>query len=75
MTEFLLNHLGASDEQISRQRQRIREDLFGTPFTMELLLPLPVSKLTSLAEDSQRPAEAAALPDAENAADDELSAP
>jgi CPA2 family monovalent cation:H+ antiporter-2 len=42
MTEFLLRHLGASEEQIDRQRERIREELFGTPLTMELLLPLPV---------------------------------
>lgn len=41
MTEFLLRHLGATDDQIERQSQRIRDELFGTPLTMELLLPLP----------------------------------
>ncbi len=41
MTEFLLRHLGASEEQIDRQRERIRDELFGTPLTMELLAPLP----------------------------------
>ena len=37
----MLRHLGASEEQIDRQRERIRDELFGTPLTMELLLPLP----------------------------------
>jgi CPA2 family monovalent cation:H+ antiporter-2 len=41
MTEFLLRHLGATEEQIDRQRQKIRDELFGTPLTMELLVPLP----------------------------------
>ena len=41
MTEFLLRQLGATEEQIDRQRERIRDELFGTPLTMELLLPLP----------------------------------
>jgi CPA2 family monovalent cation:H+ antiporter-2 len=44
MTEFLLRHLGATEEQIDRQRERIRDELFGTPLTMELLAPLPVRK-------------------------------
>ncbi len=41
MTELLLRQLGASEEQIDRQRERMREELFGTPLTMELLLPIP----------------------------------
>lgn len=41
MTEFLLRHLGASEEQIDRQRERIRAELFGTPLAMELLSPPP----------------------------------
>jgi CPA2 family monovalent cation:H+ antiporter-2 len=41
MTEFLLRQLGATAEQIDRARDRIRTDLFGTPQTVELLLPLP----------------------------------
>jgi CPA2 family monovalent cation:H+ antiporter-2 len=41
MTEFLLRHLGASEEQIDRQRERIRNELFGTPLAMELLPPPP----------------------------------
>jgi len=41
MTEFMLRHLGASEEQIDRQREKIRDELFGTPLTMELLLPPP----------------------------------
>jgi hypothetical protein len=44
MTEFLLRQLGASEEQIDRQRERIRDDLFGAPLTMELLLPVPSRK-------------------------------
>lgn len=44
MTEFLLRQLGASEEQIDCQRDRIRKELFGTPLTMELLLPLPAAK-------------------------------
>ena len=44
MTEFLLRHLGATDDQIERQSQRIRDELFGTPLTMELLLPVPSTK-------------------------------
>src|SRR4029450_5380214 len=44
MTEFLLRQLGATEEQIDRQRERIRAELFGSPFTMELLMPLPVRK-------------------------------
>jgi CPA2 family monovalent cation:H+ antiporter-2 len=44
MTELLLRQLGATEEQIDRQRQRIRDELFGTPLTMELLLPLPEHK-------------------------------
>ncbi len=41
MTEFLLRHLGATDEQIDRQEDRIRKELFGTPLTLEILLPPP----------------------------------
>ena len=41
MTEFLLRHLGATEEQIDRQREKIRDELFGTPLAMELLLPPP----------------------------------
>lgn len=41
MTEFLLRQLGATPEQIDRERDRIRTELFGSPATMELLLPPP----------------------------------
>ena len=34
MTEFLLRQLGATGEQIDRQRDRIRKELFGTPFSI-----------------------------------------
>ncbi len=43
MTEFLLRGLGASGEQIERQRDRIREELFGDLFALEVLLP-PLAK-------------------------------
>jgi CPA2 family monovalent cation:H+ antiporter-2 len=43
MTEFLLRQLGATEEQIDRERDRIREELFGSPLAMELLLPVPPS--------------------------------
>ena len=54
MTEFLLRQLGASEEQIDRQRARIREELFGSPLTMELLLPLPVRKSDDPSRDSRQ---------------------
>jgi CPA2 family monovalent cation:H+ antiporter-2 len=41
MTEFMLKQLGATAEQIDRAGDRIRTELFGTPQTVELLLPLP----------------------------------
>jgi hypothetical protein len=37
----MLRQLGATAEQIDRAGDRIREELFGTPQTVELLLPLP----------------------------------
>lgn len=52
MTEFLLRQLGATEEQIDRQRERIRDELFGTPLAMELLLPLPGKKLDSFRENA-----------------------
>jgi monovalent cation:H+ antiporter-2, CPA2 family len=42
MTEFMLRQLGATDEQIDRAGDRIRNELFGSPQTVELLLPLPL---------------------------------
>ena len=41
MTEFMLRQLGATAEQIDRAGDRTRSELFGTPQTVELLLPLP----------------------------------
>ncbi|MFO1022217.1 MAG: cation:proton antiporter [Planctomycetales bacterium] len=41
MTEYLLRQLGASEEQIEREKTRIREELFGTEMApLELLFPL-----------------------------------
>ncbi|MEX2174728.1 MAG: cation:proton antiporter [Pirellulaceae bacterium] len=42
MTEFLLRQMGATHEQIDRARDRIRKDLFGSPQTVDLLMPLPL---------------------------------
>ena len=39
MTEFVLRQLGASGEQVDRERDRIRNDLFGSPASLEILLP------------------------------------
>ena len=46
MTEFMLKQLGATGEQIDRAGDRIRSELFGTPQTVELLLPLPLHGAT-----------------------------
>jgi CPA2 family monovalent cation:H+ antiporter-2 len=58
MTEFILDRLGASGEQIDRERDRIRRDLFGSPLAIELLLPPPRRRM-----DAEPPAEPAS-PDA-----------
>ena len=47
MTEHLLRQLGASGEQIDRERDRIRSELFGAPLAIELLLPAPSAALKS----------------------------
>ena len=52
ITELLLKQLGATDEQIDRAADRIRNDLFGTPQTVELLLPLPMRS----SEPQEKPA-------------------
>lgn len=41
MTDFIMRQLGASGEQIDRERDRIRDELFGSPLTIEILLPPP----------------------------------
>ena len=41
MTEFILRTMGASAEQIDRERDRSREELFGSPLAIEILLPPP----------------------------------
>lgn len=40
MTEFLLRQLGATAEQIDRERDRIRTELFGGPLSVEQFLPV-----------------------------------
>src|SRR4029079_6990790 len=69
MTEFLLRHLGATEEQIERQRQRIRDELFGTPLAMELLVPLPASKgeaIRKIMAESQEGSRPLGPPDADD---------
>lgn len=39
MTEFLVGQLGATEEQIDRETNRIRNELFGAPQTVDSLLP------------------------------------
>jgi CPA2 family monovalent cation:H+ antiporter-2 len=53
MTESLLRYLGATDEQLDREEDRIRKDLFGTPFTLDILLPPPQPKRDPPETDSK----------------------
>jgi CPA2 family monovalent cation:H+ antiporter-2 len=39
MMELLLRQLGATGEQLDRERDRIRDELFGGPLSTEPLLP------------------------------------
>ena len=57
MNEFLLRRLGATDEQIDRQTERTREELFGTTMMIELVTPPPA------------PHQADVLPDVDGAAE------
>ena len=41
MNELIMRGLGASGEQIDRERDRIREELFGTLLAFKILLPPP----------------------------------
>jgi len=41
MTEFILRQLGATSEQIDRERERIRTELFGGPLSIEPLIAVP----------------------------------
>ncbi len=41
MNEFLMRSLGASSEQVDRVRDRVRNELFGNPLVIEILLPPP----------------------------------
>jgi CPA2 family monovalent cation:H+ antiporter-2 len=41
MTEYVLRRLGAGGEQIDRERERIRTELFGPPLAVEALAPPP----------------------------------
>jgi CPA2 family monovalent cation:H+ antiporter-2 len=41
ITEFILRQLGATAEQIDRERERMRSELLGAPLTVEPLLPPP----------------------------------
>ncbi len=59
MTEALMRRLGATPEQIDREADRIRTELFGAPLTVELLLPLPpTAEKTKEADNDEMPASA-----------------
>lgn len=66
MNEFIMRGLGASGEQIDRERDRIRGELFGTPFSVDFLLPpesFPASDVDQTTAHVQAPAsEATPLP-------------
>jgi monovalent cation:H+ antiporter-2, CPA2 family len=55
MTEFILRNMGATEEQIDRERDRVRRELFGTPLTVELLMPLPQMNQPASQEYGMRP--------------------
>jgi CPA2 family monovalent cation:H+ antiporter-2 len=57
MAEQLLRQLGASPEQIDREADRVRTELFGAPLTVELLLPMPAAKSAAATESAKDPAE------------------
>jgi CPA2 family monovalent cation:H+ antiporter-2 len=59
MTEFILRQLGASGEQIDRERDRIRAELFGSPAALEILLP-PTAKQEEPKSPEPEPADASA---------------
>jgi CPA2 family monovalent cation:H+ antiporter-2 len=63
MNEFILRGLGASGEQIDRERDRIRDELFGIPLAIEILLPPPPRP----AADGERAGEQAQPPKGEAA--------
>jgi CPA2 family monovalent cation:H+ antiporter-2 len=53
MAEQLLRQLGASPEQIDREADRVRTELFGAPLAVELLLPLPAPKTKPAAPEPE----------------------
>lgn len=44
ITEFILRQLGATSEQIDRERERIRTELFGGPLSIEPLITAPTEE-------------------------------
>jgi len=55
MTEFVLRRLGAGDEQLDRERDRIRRELFGTPLAIEVLMPPPEPRVEDKQLNSEPP--------------------
>ncbi|MBL8793424.1 MAG: cation:proton antiporter [Planctomycetia bacterium] len=55
MTELLLRQLGATAEQIDRERERIRTDLFGGPLSAEPLLDTPPPGEPNTVDQSPEP--------------------
>ncbi len=71
MNEFIMRGLGASGEQIDRERDRIRGELFGTPFSVEFLLPhspRPAIDGERISAHAQTPASKATPPPGETEA-------
>lgn len=58
MTEFVLRRLGATEEQIDRERERIRAELFGAPQTVEPLLSPEKRDSADDASETNTPSEA-----------------
>jgi CPA2 family monovalent cation:H+ antiporter-2 len=54
MTEFILRQMGAGPEQIDRERERIRNDLFGKAAVLEILLP-PTARPMADASEEEAP--------------------
>jgi CPA2 family monovalent cation:H+ antiporter-2 len=63
MTEFIMRHLGASPEQIDRERDRIRNEFFGSMAALEILLPPAAKPRPESSESDSVPKEAEPKPE------------
>jgi CPA2 family monovalent cation:H+ antiporter-2 len=62
MTEFVLRRLGATEEQIDRERDRIRTELFRGPFSAEPLIEREAPSSTAVAQGTKPKHEVAQSP-------------